>query len=90
MSRISLWQKSLVEVFPQTFNEVVAAYEKTAGKKIQVTHITREAVAEKAAAGDEFSEFFREVDVNGAEVARPLDNELFPGWNPKKVLDVIA
>ena len=79
-----------MEPFPQTFNEVIAAYEKKAGKDIQITHITRETLAEKAAAGDYFSEFFLDVDVNGAEVARPLDNDLFPGWNPKKVLDAIA
>ena len=60
------------------------------GKKIQVTHITREALTEKAARGDIISEFLHEMDVNGGEVTRPLDNDLFPGWNPKKVLDVIV
>ena len=73
----------------QTYNEVIAAHEQRSGKKVEVTRIPREVLAEKAAAGDLFSTFYYDMDVNGGEVGIPLDNDLFPGWNPKKVLDVI-
>jgi len=72
-----------------TYNELVVAYEEKTGKKLEVTRIPREVLAEKAAAGDLFAMFYREMDVNGGEVGKPLDNDLFPSWNPKKVLDII-
>jgi len=45
----------------------VAAYEEKTGKKLEVTHILREVLAEKAAAGDIFSLFHHDMDVNGGE-----------------------
>lgn len=70
-------------------NEVIAAYEEKTGKKIEVTRKPREVLAEEAAAGDLFSAYYYAADIHGAEVGQPLDNDLFPGWNPKKVLEVI-
>jgi hypothetical protein len=55
-----------------------------------VTRIPREALLEKAAAGDIYAAFYISLEVDGGEVGKPLDNDLFPGWNPKKVLDAIA
>lgn len=77
------------ELSPQTYHEVIAAYEKRTGKKLEVTHTPREVLAERAAAGDLVSGSHHNMDVNEGEVGKPLDNDLFPGWNPKKVLDVI-
>lgn len=74
----------------QTFNEAIAAYESQTGKKVEVTHVPREVLAEKAAAGDLLSTFYYDVDMNGGEVGKPLDNELFLDWNPKKVLEIIS
>ena len=68
---------------------MVAAYEEKTGKKLEVTRIPREVLAEKGAAGDLYSLFHHDLDVNGGEVGEPLDNDLFSGWNPKKVLDAI-
>jgi hypothetical protein len=70
-------------------NEVIAAYEERTGKKIDVTRTPREVLVQKAAAGDLFSAYYVAADVYGSEVGQPLDNDLFPGWNPKKVLEVI-
>jgi hypothetical protein len=47
-------------------------------------------LAENAAAGDLFAAYYYAADVYGGEVGEPLTNDLFPGWNPKKVLDVIT
>lgn len=79
-----------IEADNLTPNEIIAAYEKKTGKEIEVTRIPSEVLAEKAAAGDLFSLFYHDMDVNGGEVGAPLDNDLFPTWNPKKVLDVIS
>ena len=38
----------------QTYNEAIAAYEKKAVKKLEVTRIHREVLTEKAATGDTF------------------------------------
>lgn len=70
-------------------NEVIAAYEEKTGKKIEVTRTPREVLVEKAHTGDLFSAYYYAADVYGSEVGQPLDNDLFPAWNPKKVLQVI-
>ena len=71
-------------------NEIITTYERKTGKKIEVTRIPREALAESVAAGDLNSAFYHAADAYGAEVGKPLTNDLFPGWNPKKVFDVIS
>jgi len=73
-----------------TYNEVIEAYEKKTGKKVEVTRIPRETLTERAAAGDMLAASYYNMDVHGGEVGEPLDNDLFPDWNPKKVLDVIS
>lgn len=70
-------------------NEIIAAYEEKTGKKIEVTRTPKELLAEKGAAGDLFSAYYYAADVHGSEVGQPLNNDLFPGWNPKKVLEII-
>ena len=77
-------------IYFQTFNEVIAAYEKKTGKNVEATRIPREVLLERAAAGDIFAAVYHSLEVYGTEVGKPLDNDLFPGWNPKKVLDVIS
>ena len=42
------------------------------------------------AAGDVNFAFYYAADVHGGEVGKPLTNDFFPVWNPKKVLDVIT
>lgn len=70
-------------------NEIIAAYKKKTGKEIEVTRTPREVLTQKAAAGDLFAAYYYAADVYGSEVGQPLDNDLYPGWNPKKVLEVI-
>lgn len=70
-------------------NEIIAAYERKTGTKIEVTRKPREVLAKEAADGDLFSAYYYAADVYGSEVGQPLDNHLFPDWNPKKVLEVI-
>ena len=74
----------------QTFNELFAAYEKKTGKKVEVTRTPLEDLPDKAAAGDMYAAFYHDLDTRGGTVGEPLDNDLFPDWNPKKVFDAIS
>ena len=91
MSNFPPWTlRSPRDLSLQTYNEAIAAYEQISGKKVEVARIPREVLAGRAVAGDLFSAFYYNMDVNGGEVGILPDNDLFPGWNPKKVLDVIS
>jgi hypothetical protein len=57
---------------------------------LEVTRIPREVLAKEAREGDIVSSIFHDWDVSGATVGTRLDNDLFPGWNPKKVIDAIT
>ena len=74
----------------QTYNEIIAAYENKTGKKVEVTRIPKEALLERAAAGEMFAALYYSLEEYGGVVGKPLDSDLFLDWNPKKVLDVIS
>lgn len=78
--------------FPrQTFNEIVEAYEAKTGKKLQVTHTPRselEAMLEKDPE-DFITRLRLSWDNGGGVVGDETDNNLWPDWNPKKVLDIL-
>ncbi|KAA1474792.1 NAD-P-binding protein [Dentipellis sp. KUC8613] len=77
-----------------SFNEVFKQYEAKTRKKIAVAY---RSIAELEAAvkanGADFSSFFHLAWAQGGGLTgkkEDLANGLFPGWNPKKVIDVIA
>jgi hypothetical protein len=57
---------------------------------LEVTRVSREALAEKAGKGDLRSFLFYEWDVRGGTAGTPLTNDLYPDWNPKSVVDSIT
>jgi len=49
-----------------------------------------EELAESASKGDVVAFLYYEWDLHGGLVGFPLSNDLYPGWNPKSVVDAIA
>lgn len=70
---------------------MVAAYEAKTGKKLEVTHTPRselENILEKNP--EDFVTRLRlSWDIGGGVVGDEIDNNLWPEWNPKKVLDIL-
>lgn len=73
----------------QTFDEIVKAYESKTGKSVEITRFSSEEIKEMKKAGDVFGVLYADWEEGGGIVGEP-DNGLYPGWNPKKVVDVIA
>lgn len=79
----------------QSFNQIFEEYEKRTGKKIDVTYHSIEDL-KVAVERNPRGEFVRALHwmwaigdglVGGQD---QLSNGLFPGWDPKKVIDVVA
>jgi len=75
----------------KTFNEIAAGYEKKTGKSLEITRVPR-ADVEKAVAENpnDFLAYLYYVWDAGKALSgktEELDNDLYPGWNPKKVVD---
>lgn len=72
----------------QSFNEIFAAYEKKHGVKLQVKYTPIEELEEKVKKNPHDIASFLGLmwATGGGAVGSPLDNELFPDWNPKPVL----
>ena len=74
---------------PQTFDDIVKAYESKTGKSVEITRLSSEEIRELKKAGDVFGVLYADWDEGGGVVGEP-DNDLYPGWNPKKVIEVIT
>lgn len=73
----------------QTFDEIVKAYESKTGKSVEITRLSSEEIKELKKAGDVFGVLYADWEEGGGVVGEP-DNDLYPEWNPKKVIEVIA
>ena len=73
----------------QTFNDIVKAYESKTGKSVEITRLSSEEIKELKKAGDVFGVLYADWEQGGGVVGEP-DNDLYPGWNPKKVIEVIT
>ncbi|KAA1474793.1 NAD-P-binding protein [Dentipellis sp. KUC8613] len=77
-----------------SFNDIAKQYEAKTGKKVEVSYrsIADLEAAVKANAQDFPSVLHLSWAQGGGVVGKPeeLSNGLYPGWNPKKVIDVIA
>ncbi|TFY63177.1 hypothetical protein EVG20_g6417 [Dentipellis fragilis] len=77
-----------------SFNDVVKQYEAKTGKKVDITYrsIADLQAAIKANGQDFASVLHLSWAQGGGVVGKPeeLSNGLYPGWNPKKVIEVIA
>lgn len=89
-----LFQRSELStlIFVQSLNDIVAGYQKKTGKKLEVTYTTQEDLKAAIAKNpDDFFTFLKLIwDQGLSTVGDKNDNGLFPEWNPKKVLEVLA
>jgi len=72
----------------QTFDEIVKTYESRTGKPLDVIHLSSEEIKKKEEAADLLGILYFDWE-NGNGVVGEPDNDLYPGWNPKKVIDAI-
>ena len=75
----------------QSFNDIVAAYEKKHGVSVKIRSTPVEELKEAVAKNpDDVLRSLRLAWALGVgTVGFPLDNDLFPGWNPKPVIHYI-
>jgi hypothetical protein len=70
----------------------VKAYEAKSGKTLDVTRRPQSALHEAIAKNpaDFLSFLLLEWDIGKGAVGEPLDNNLFPEWNPTKAVDIVS
>ena len=75
----------------QSLNEIFAAYEKKHGVKLEIKYTPVEELQEKLKKDPkDIVSFLHQVwATGGGAVGSPLDNGLFPDWNPKPVIHYI-
>lgn len=76
----------------QSFNEIISAYEKKTGKKQVVTYTSTDQLKENIAKNPEdvVSTLQLTFELGYGVVGKDIDNDVWPIWNPKKVLEIIA
>ncbi|VDC05070.1 unnamed protein product [Peniophora sp. CBMAI 1063] len=74
-----------------SLNEIFAAYEKKYGVKLQVKYTSVEELQKRVKENpQDIVSFWQSVmATGGSAVGSPLDNGLFPDWNPKPVIDFL-
>ena len=71
----------------QTFNEILKSYQEKTGKALEVNHIPPTELEKRS----DFAAVIALRWERGEGVVGDLvDNDLYPGWNPKKALECIA
>ena len=65
------------------------AHESKTGKSVEITRLSSEEIKELRKAGEVFGVLYADWEVGGGAVGE-LDNFLYPGWNPKKVIQVLT
>ena len=71
----------------QSFNEILRSYEEKTGKTLEINRIPPSELEKRS---DPVSALTLRWERGEGVVGDPLDNDLYPGWNPKKVLEYIA
>jgi hypothetical protein len=71
----------------QSFNEILKSYEEKTGKTLEINRIPPSELEKRS---DPVSALTLRWERGEGVVGDPLDNDLYPGWNPKKVLEYIA
>jgi len=81
------WKVLRLEGERTTFNEIIKSYQVKTGKVLEVNHISPSELEKR-------SDFAAVITLRWERgegvVGDPVDNDLYPGWNPKKVLEYIA
>jgi len=81
------WKVLRLEGERTTFNEIIKSYQVKTGKVLEVNHIPPSELEKR-------SDFAAVITLRWERgegvVGDPVDNNLYPGWNAKKVLEYIA
>lgn len=81
---LQLTNKSFRSV--QTFNEVLRSYQEKSGKTLKINHILPEELEKRS---DFTAALTLSWDKGEGVVGDTLHNDLYPAWNPKKVLEYL-
>jgi hypothetical protein len=74
----------------QSFNEIFRGYEERTGTKLDVTYRTVGSLRAKLAENpQDFDAYLHIIWATDGAVGEP-DNDLFPQWNPTKVVDILV
>jgi len=71
----------------QTFNAIMKSYQDKTGKVLEIDHIPPSELEKRS---DFAAVITLRWEKGGGVVGDPVDNDLYPGWNPKKALEYIA
>ena len=71
----------------QTFNAIMKSYQDKTGKVLEINHIPPSELEKRS---DLVAIITLCWEKGEGVVGDPLDNDLYPGWNPKKALEYIA
>jgi len=81
------WKVFRLEGERTTFNEIMKSYQEKTGKTLDINHIPPSELEKR-------SDFAAAITLRWEKgegvVGDTLDNDLYPGWNPKKVLEYIV
>ena len=71
----------------QSFNEILRSYKEKTGKTLEINRVLPSELEKRS---DFASTLALRWERGEGVVGEPLDNDLYPGWNPKKVLEYVA
>ena len=71
----------------KTFNEILRSYQEKTGKTLKISHILPSELEKRS---DIVAALALCWDKGEGVIGDTLDNDIYPGWNPKKVLEYIA
>ncbi|KAF9779857.1 NAD-P-binding protein [Thelephora terrestris] len=81
------WKVFHVEGERTSFNAVLKSYQEKAGKALSINYIPPSELEKRT---DFVSTISLRWERGEGVVGEPLDNDIYPGWNPKKVLEYIS
>lgn len=70
----------------QTFNEILRLYQEKTGNTLEISHIPPSELEKRPGLVPALA---LRWDAGDGVVSENLDNDLYPGWNPKKAVDCI-
>jgi len=80
------WKEFHLEGERTTFNEILKFYQEKTGKALEISHIPPSELEKRPGL---VSALAHRWDMGDGVVGDNLDNDLYPGWNPKKAVDCI-
>jgi len=81
------WKELRVEGERTTFNEILRSYQEKTGKTLEINYLPPSELEKRS---DFVSSLLLRWVRDGGAVGDPVDNDFYPGWNPKKVIEYIV